>query len=298
MDNNQSLKAQQQMQQARFQLHEPAEYDDVDDEEVEIAPLKKLRQKGPMDMYYTPNPYETVKGRNRKGGKQQTINEVCRKDLRDKVCHDIGRWFYDAQIVVEAIRQFGPRMKPPSMYELRVPILKKEVENVKAEKGCSILSDGWRDSVVQKDVINFPNGVCAVQYLQMKLQNKIGFINMLDWCLSYHQMIQNPNSVLREELDLQNPDSVMRGELELELELELGFLQCIDVDQDLEPMENNIVGLDMEDGCPHPGGSTDPLFYQQPNSGIPDSNALNPESYHSLLVGTESDDFNALSAGT
>ena len=92
MDNKQSLKAQQ----ARFQLHEPDEYDD---EEVEIAPPKKPRQKGPMDMYYTPNPYETVKGRNRKGGKQQTINEVCRKDLRDKVCHEIGRWFYEAGII-------------------------------------------------------------------------------------------------------------------------------------------------------------------------------------------------------
>ncbi|KAL4574986.1 hypothetical protein LXL04_021826 [Taraxacum kok-saghyz] len=160
MDNKQSLKAQQQMQQARFQLHEPDEFDDVDEEEVEICgsrknpPPKKPRQKGPMDMYYTPNPHETVKARNRKGGKQQTINEVCRKDLRDKVCHEIGSY-----------RTVWPRMKPPSMYELRVPILKKEVEHVKgllsdnekewAEKGCSILSDGWRDSVVQKDIINF-----------------------------------------------------------------------------------------------------------------------------------------------
>ncbi|KAL4567756.1 hypothetical protein LXL04_023349 [Taraxacum kok-saghyz] len=77
-----SLKAQQQMQQARFQLHEPDEFDDVDEEEVEICgsrknpPPKKPRQKGPMDMYYTPNPHETVKARNRKGGKQQTINEI------------------------------------------------------------------------------------------------------------------------------------------------------------------------------------------------------------------------------
>ncbi|KAL4567753.1 hypothetical protein LXL04_023346 [Taraxacum kok-saghyz] len=100
MDNKQSLKAQQQMQQARFQLHEPDEFDDVDEEEVEICgsrknpPPKKPRKKGPMDMYYTPNPHETVKARNRKGGKQQTINEVCRKDLRDKVCHEIGRWLY------------------------------------------------------------------------------------------------------------------------------------------------------------------------------------------------------------
>ncbi|KAL4567923.1 hypothetical protein LXL04_023519 [Taraxacum kok-saghyz] len=213
-------------------LHEHDEYDDVDDEEVEIAPPKKSRQKGPMDMHYTPNPYETIKDRNRKAGKQQTINEVFLT-------------YESFKVVVEAIRQLGPGMKPPSMYELRVPILKKEVENVKAEKGCSIyLMDG------------------AIQ-----------------WCKrtssTFPMMIHNPNSVLREELDLQNPDSVLRGELELELEL--GFLQCIDVDHDLEPMENNIVGLDMEDGCRHPGGSTDPLFYQQPNSGIPDSNALNPE---------------------
>ncbi|KAL4567921.1 hypothetical protein LXL04_023517 [Taraxacum kok-saghyz] len=111
MDNKQSLKAQQQMQQARFQLHEPDEYDDVDDEEVEIAPPKKPTQKGPMDMYYTPNPYETVKGRNRKGGKQQTINEVFLT-------------YESFKVLVEAIRQFGPGMKPPSMYELRVPILR------------------------------------------------------------------------------------------------------------------------------------------------------------------------------
>ncbi|KAI3499848.1 hypothetical protein L1887_35662 [Cichorium endivia] len=112
-----------------------------------------------------------------KEGRQQTINEVCRKDLRHKVCRDIARWFFDAgipfnaatydsfHIMVEAIGQFGPGMQPPSMYELRVPLLDQEVETVQnkvaenekewAEKGCSILSDGWRDSVVQKDIINF-----------------------------------------------------------------------------------------------------------------------------------------------
>jgi len=44
------------------------------------------------------------------------------------------------------------------MYELRVPFIKKEVEDTKkdmvehkkewAEKGCSILSDGWRDMTI------------------------------------------------------------------------------------------------------------------------------------------------------
>jgi len=51
------------------------------------------------------------------------------------------------------------------MYELRVPFLKKEVEDTEkaivehkkewADIGCSILSDGWRDTTVQKDIINF-----------------------------------------------------------------------------------------------------------------------------------------------
>ncbi|XP_039020742.1 uncharacterized protein LOC120152615 [Hibiscus syriacus] len=80
------------------------------------------------------------------------------------------------QIMIEAIGQFGPGMKAPSMYELRVPILNKEVEEVQnqivenkkewAEKGCSILSDGWRDSVVQKDInflVNSPKGSVFVK---------------------------------------------------------------------------------------------------------------------------------------
>ena len=51
------------------------------------------------------------------------------------------------------------------MYEARVPLVKKEVEDTEkamvehkqewAQKGCSILSNGWRDSTVQKDIINF-----------------------------------------------------------------------------------------------------------------------------------------------
>ncbi|GJY51331.1 hydroxyproline-rich glycoprotein family protein [Tanacetum coccineum] len=51
------------------------------------------------------------------------------------------------------------------MYELRVPLLNKEVsvvdkkmvehKNEWVQRGCLILSDGWRDSVVSKDIINF-----------------------------------------------------------------------------------------------------------------------------------------------
>ena len=68
-------------------------------------------------------------------------------------------------IMCESIGQFGLRLKPPSMYEARVPLLKKEVDNTEkamvehkqewAQKGCSLLSDGWRDSTLQKDIVNF-----------------------------------------------------------------------------------------------------------------------------------------------
>jgi len=65
----------------------------------------------------------------------------------------------------ESIGQFGPSLKPPSMYEAKVSLLKIKVkdtekamvENKKelAKNGCSILSEGWRDSTVQNDIVNF-----------------------------------------------------------------------------------------------------------------------------------------------
>jgi len=65
----------------------------------------------------------------------------------------------------ESIDQCGSGLKPPSMYELRIPFLKKEVEDTKkdiaehkkewAKKGFSILFDGWRYTTIQKDIVNF-----------------------------------------------------------------------------------------------------------------------------------------------
>ncbi|XP_013614699.1 PREDICTED: uncharacterized protein LOC106320900 [Brassica oleracea var. oleracea] len=67
--------------------------------------------------------------------------------------------------MTKLIGQYGMGLKPPSQYELRFPLLQREVANVQAllapnreewaVKGCSIMSDGWRDSVVQKDIVNF-----------------------------------------------------------------------------------------------------------------------------------------------
>ncbi|KAJ9562030.1 LOW QUALITY PROTEIN: hypothetical protein OSB04_007190 [Centaurea solstitialis] len=93
------------------------------------------------------------------GEGQQAINAVVQKELRDKACQYIARWFYDARIpfhvanydsfkiIIEAIGQFGLGMKPSSMYKLRVKNVEEQVNNHKkewAEKGCSILSDEIR----------------------------------------------------------------------------------------------------------------------------------------------------------
>ncbi|XP_057770757.1 uncharacterized protein LOC130990547 [Salvia miltiorrhiza] len=162
---------------------------DYDEEEVEIegsssrtitskvAPASK-RMKGPLDVLFaskqpSSQSQEVLKGRK----ERKRIFGASDKVYRDKACEVIARFFYDNAIpfnsatsdsfkgMVEAIGQYGPGLVPPSMYELRVLFLQKEVEatNTKvmefkkewAIKGCSILSDGWRDSVVQKDIVNF-----------------------------------------------------------------------------------------------------------------------------------------------
>ncbi|XP_013620220.1 PREDICTED: uncharacterized protein LOC106326833 [Brassica oleracea var. oleracea] len=67
--------------------------------------------------------------------------------------------------MIQSIGLYRPGLKPPSMYELRVPLLNKEGQNTLvqiednkkewASKGCSLMSDGWRDSVAKKDIVNF-----------------------------------------------------------------------------------------------------------------------------------------------
>lgn len=67
--------------------------------------------------------------------------------------------------MIELTGQYGMGLKPPSMYELQFNLLQKEVANIYVQlvghkeewavKGYPIMSDGWRDSVVQKDIVNF-----------------------------------------------------------------------------------------------------------------------------------------------
>ncbi|CAN7031734.1 hypothetical protein Bca4012_044803 [Brassica carinata] len=104
-------------------------------------------------------------------------DQPIQKAIKRKNRGPLDKWFYDAGIpfnaashdsfkkMTELVGQYGMGLKLPSQYELRYPLLQKEVANVQAElvpnreewvvKGCSIMSDGWHDSVVQKDIVNF-----------------------------------------------------------------------------------------------------------------------------------------------
>ncbi|KAG2299724.1 hypothetical protein Bca52824_036196 [Brassica carinata] len=150
---------------AQSLLHEPVLNDIKAALEAEPNPNKR-KKRGPLDRYVTSTPPNIMKGRK----DQKRVFGACDKELRDKVCAGIARWFYDAGIpfnavtydsfkeMKELIGQYGMGFKPPSLHELRVPLLQKEVANTNtmllqhkkewAVKGCSIMSDGWCDSVV------------------------------------------------------------------------------------------------------------------------------------------------------
>lgn len=161
--------------------YETETLDDGDEVEVTTRPqasvgsTTKTKMKGPMDLYMTPDPELVVK---RRRGVQPKIdeNDGARKELRNRACKAFSRWMYDAGIpfnavnyssfpvFIEAQGQYGPGMKPPSYHEVRVPLLKNEVESIQSlrksheaewvKSGCSIMCDGWEDRK-HRTLINF-----------------------------------------------------------------------------------------------------------------------------------------------
>ncbi|XP_076897798.1 uncharacterized protein LOC143551207 [Bidens hawaiensis] len=174
------------------------EYDHVDDGDYseisgsKLSQRKKPRVKGFMKMIFTPNKKDD------KCGMHLTVSEVCNNELRGTACREIAKWFCDANIpsnastydsfntMIEAVGQCGPGMKPPSMYELKVPLLSKEVKEVDnlvsehkkewARKGCSDICEGWHVSLVGKDIINFmvnsPKGSVFVKSIDVSNVSK------------------------------------------------------------------------------------------------------------------------------
>ncbi|KAL6559467.1 hypothetical protein OROGR_004584 [Orobanche gracilis] len=164
-----------------------------------ITTAKKPRVKGPMDVYFAQNPTKVVEARKKDKARQSTINEACKKELRKRACRDIARWMYDAAIafnavnhpsfdvMVESIGQYGCGMKPPTYHEVRVPLLRKEVNEVNEMKksyedecvkyGCSLMCDGWTDRK-SRTLINFlsnsPKGTFFIESVDASEYSKMG----------------------------------------------------------------------------------------------------------------------------
>lgn len=160
--------------------------------------LKKPRQKGPMDAFFTPNPETVVQNRKDKG-KQTSLNGAYKKEMREHTIQRIARWFYDAGVplnactydsfapMIESIGQFGPRLKPPSYHELRVPCLKKELEATNelmsnhmaewAKVGCTVMADGWtdrRNRTLINFLVNSPKGTMFIESIDASSYVKDG----------------------------------------------------------------------------------------------------------------------------
>ncbi|RWR88536.1 hypothetical protein CKAN_01755500 [Cinnamomum micranthum f. kanehirae] len=159
---------------------------------------KKPKQKGPMDVFFTPNPDVAVQNRKTQG-KQTRIdeNDPYRKELRERACQRFARWIYDARLpstainydsfgpMIEAIGQYGPGMKPPTYHELRVPLLKKEIVHTNnlmkdhreewARNGCSIMVDGWTDKkgrTLLNFLVNCSKGTMFVESIDASRYSK------------------------------------------------------------------------------------------------------------------------------
>ena len=120
--------------------------------------------RGPMDKFTTSQPH------------QSTLNSRWKQEERKEVCRKIGRFMYSKGLpfntvndpywipMMDAVANFGPGFKPPSMHELRTWILKEEVNDLSIimedhkrawkQYGCSIMSDGWTDGK-SRCLINF-----------------------------------------------------------------------------------------------------------------------------------------------
>ncbi|XP_050387268.1 uncharacterized protein LOC126803514 [Argentina anserina] len=139
--------------------------EEEEEEEVKITGAKKRKNiRGPMDRFASSIHPPTDVGKKRK---QQVINDAFGKERTQSVHEFLARWVYENGIpfhaldndsfrrFCEAVGQYGPGYKPPSQYELREPLLNKEVEITKkalknqeyewAKTGCSIMTDAWSD---------------------------------------------------------------------------------------------------------------------------------------------------------
>lgn len=157
-------------------------------------PAAKKNTKGPMDVIFYRKPEETLKK-----GKQTSLNDACDKKARASCLQYIARFFYrngiafnvanskSFKLMVEAIGMYGAHLKPPSYYELRVPLLQDELKlthemlstnkQEQVKYGCSIMSDGWTDTkgrTLINFLVNSPAGTMFVKSVDASAYMKTG----------------------------------------------------------------------------------------------------------------------------
>lgn len=163
---NKKREKQKQQTEVRDEVQLTLDEDIEEDEDLASIGSKRPRKLGPMDRYRSTIDPETSLETRRKTG-QQNIHDALWKQRTEEVHQFLARWVYEAGIpfhsishdsferFVEAVGQFGPGYKPPTQYQLREPLLKKEVEKTKQslkvqeeeweKTGCSIMTDAWTD---------------------------------------------------------------------------------------------------------------------------------------------------------
>ncbi|KAL4272796.1 hypothetical protein GQ457_13G011720 [Hibiscus cannabinus] len=153
--------------------------------------VKRTRKVDPMDVF--------IKSSTQVTSKKMTINETYKKEQRKKACVDFSRWMYDAtipfnalnhpsfKVAIDSITRAGIGMKPPSAYEVRVPLLNKEFANTNESMrinreewtkiGCSIMSDGWTDQcgrIIINFLVNCSKGSMFLESVDASSYSKTG----------------------------------------------------------------------------------------------------------------------------
>lgn len=177
-------------------------FDEEEDDDLEVNnPRKRLSS----NQSHQKDCLELVKSSRKKPklksqiNAQSTVNDACKKEMREHAYICIARWFYDAGIplnacnydsfgpMIEAIGQYGVGMKPPTYYELKVPLLKKELaamhKLMKSHKeewakfGCTIIVDRWTDTrnrTLINLLVNSPKGTMFVESIDASSHVKSG----------------------------------------------------------------------------------------------------------------------------
>lgn len=166
-------------------------FDEEEDDDLEFS---NPRKRWSSSQSRTEDCLESVKSSRKKQrpkspiNAQSAVNDAYKKEMREHACLSIARWFYDAGIplnacnydsfglMIEAIGQYGVGMKPPTYYELKVPLLKKELaamhELMKsckeewAEVGCTIFVNRWTDTrnkTLINLLVNSPKGTMFIK---------------------------------------------------------------------------------------------------------------------------------------